>query len=77
MLRFENWFCSDCARTQRFLDLGPALVCQACSKQLWRPAAAAPPVKPAAMYAAYASPDTGRVRLVPRAGEYVGTVFTA
>ena len=44
MLRMRNKYCSNCLRTQRFLDLGSYPVCERCSKRLdvLRPA----PVKP-------------------------------
>jgi hypothetical protein len=29
-----NRYCSNCLRTQRFLDLGSHLVCECCSKRL-------------------------------------------
>lgn len=34
MLRMRNKYCSNCLRTQRFLDLGNCLVCERCSKRL-------------------------------------------
>ena len=34
MLRLLNRYCSNCLRTQRFLDLGSHLVCECCSKRL-------------------------------------------
>jgi hypothetical protein len=34
MLRMRNKYCSNCLRTQRFLDLGSYLVCERCSKRL-------------------------------------------
>lgn len=36
MLRMRNKYCSNCLRTQRFLDLGSYLVCERCSKRLER-----------------------------------------
>jgi hypothetical protein len=36
MLRMRNKYCSNCLRTQRFLDLGSHLVCERCSKRLER-----------------------------------------
>ena len=36
MLRMRNKYCSNCLRTQRFLDLGTYLVCERCSKRLER-----------------------------------------
>ncbi len=36
MLRLLNQYCSNCLRTQRFLDLGSHLVCECCSKRLER-----------------------------------------
>jgi len=36
MLRMRNKYCSNCLRTQRFLDLGNCLVCERCSKRLDR-----------------------------------------
>ena len=36
MLRMRNKYCSNCLKTQRFLDLGAYLVCERCSKQLER-----------------------------------------
>ena len=36
MLRMRNKYCSNCLRTQRFLDLGGYLVCERCSKRLDR-----------------------------------------
>ncbi len=36
MLRLLNRYCSNCLRTQRFLDLGSHLVCEHCSKRLER-----------------------------------------
>jgi DNA-directed RNA polymerase subunit RPC12/RpoP len=44
MLRMRNKYCSNCLRTQRFLDLGSYLVCERCSKRLDRlvPAALKP-----------------------------------
>ncbi len=36
MLRMQNKYCSNCLRTQRFLDLGVYLVCERCSKRLER-----------------------------------------
>jgi hypothetical protein len=36
MLRLRNKYCSNCLRTQRFLDLGLYLVCEHCSKRLDR-----------------------------------------
>ncbi len=36
MLRMRNKYCSNCLRTQRFLDLGSYLVCERCSKRLDR-----------------------------------------
>jgi DNA-directed RNA polymerase subunit RPC12/RpoP len=36
MLRMHNKYCSNCLRTQRFLDLGSYLVCERCSKRLDR-----------------------------------------
>jgi DNA-directed RNA polymerase subunit RPC12/RpoP len=32
----RNKYCSNCLRTQRFLDLGSYLVCERCSKRLER-----------------------------------------
>jgi len=34
VLRLLNRYCSNCLRTQRFLDLGSHLVCECCSKRL-------------------------------------------
>jgi hypothetical protein len=34
MLRMRNKYCSNCLKTQRFLDLGNCLVCERCSKRL-------------------------------------------
>jgi hypothetical protein len=42
MLRMRNKYCSNCLRTQRFLDLGSYLVCERCSKRLERVLPAAP-----------------------------------
>ena len=39
MLRMCNKYCSNCLKTQRFLDLGSYLVCERCSKRLERIAA--------------------------------------
>ena len=36
MLRLVNRYCSNCLRTQRFLDLGAHLVCVCCTKRLDR-----------------------------------------
>jgi len=36
MLRMRNMYCSNCLRTQRFLDLDSYLVCERCSKRLDR-----------------------------------------
>lgn len=36
MLRMRNKYCSNCLKTQRFLDLGSYLVCERCSKRLDR-----------------------------------------
>ena len=36
MLNLRNKYCSNCLRTQRFLDLGAYLVCERCSKRLER-----------------------------------------
>lgn len=36
MLRMRNKYCSNCLKTQRFLDLGSYLVCERCSKRLER-----------------------------------------
>ena len=36
MVRMRNKYCSNCLRTQRFLDLGSYLVCERCSKRLER-----------------------------------------
>ena len=36
MLKILNHYCSNCLRTQRFLDLGYRLVCECCSKYLER-----------------------------------------
>src|SRR6185295_7635870 len=36
MLRTRNKYCSNCLKTQRFLDLGNCLVCERCSKRLDR-----------------------------------------
>jgi hypothetical protein len=36
MLRMRNKYCSNCLKTQRFLDLGSYLVCIVCSKRLER-----------------------------------------
>ena len=36
MLRMRNKYCSNCLRTERFLDLGGYLVCERCSKRLDR-----------------------------------------
>ena len=36
MLRQMNRYCSNCLRTQRFLDLGTHMVCECCSKRLIR-----------------------------------------
>ena len=36
MLRQVNCYCSACLRTQRFVSLADRLVCQVCSKRLWR-----------------------------------------
>jgi len=36
MLRMRNKYCSNCLKTQRFLDLGDCLVCERCSKRLDR-----------------------------------------
>jgi len=36
MRRFKLRYCSNCLRTERFLDLGPRLVCVRCSKALWK-----------------------------------------
>ena len=36
MLRLVNRYCSNCLRTQRFVDLGAHLVCVSCTKQLQR-----------------------------------------
>lgn len=36
MLRMRNKYCSNCLSTQRFLDLGSHLVCERCSKRLYR-----------------------------------------
>lgn len=43
MLRMRNYYCSECHRTQRFLDLGSHLVCEWCSKRLERVLPVAPP----------------------------------
>lgn len=45
MLRMRNKYCSNCLKTQRFLDLSTYLVCEKCSKRLDRiePVAAHPP----------------------------------
>ncbi len=42
MLRMRNKYCSNCLRTQRFLDLGNYLVCERCSKRLDRILPASP-----------------------------------
>ena len=34
VLKLLNHYCSNCLRTQRFLDLGSHLVCECCSKRL-------------------------------------------
>jgi hypothetical protein len=36
VLKMRNKYCSNCLRTQRFLDLGGYLVCERCSKRLER-----------------------------------------
>ena len=36
MLMMRNKYCSNCLKTQRFLDLGSYLVCERCSKRLDR-----------------------------------------
>ena len=36
MLMMRNKYCSNCLKTQRFLDLGSYLVCERCSKRLER-----------------------------------------
>ena len=36
MLRMRNKYCSNCLKTQRFLDLGSYMVCERCSKRLDR-----------------------------------------
>lgn len=36
MLRQINHYCSTCLRTRKFVDLSDRLVCQFCSKRLWR-----------------------------------------
>ena len=36
MLRMRNKYCSNCLKTQRFLDLDAYLVCERCSKRLER-----------------------------------------
>jgi len=36
MLRLINHYCSECLRTTRFLDTGPHLVCECCTKRLVR-----------------------------------------
>ncbi len=36
MLRMTNKYCSNCLRTQRFLDLVTYLVCERCTKRLDR-----------------------------------------
>jgi len=36
VLKTRNKYCSNCLRTQRFLDLGTYLVCERCSKRLER-----------------------------------------
>lgn len=48
MLRMMNKYCSNCLRTQRFLDLGDRLVCETCSKHLYNigAVASAPDAKP-------------------------------
>jgi hypothetical protein len=40
MLMMRNKYCSNCLKTQRFLDLGSYLVCERCSKRLERIAGA-------------------------------------
>lgn len=36
MLRQINRYCSTCLRTRKFVNLTDRLVCQHCSKRLWR-----------------------------------------
>lgn len=47
MLHRVNKYCSNCMRTERFLDLGDRLVCERCCKVLSRTLPAAPHAAPA------------------------------
>ena len=57
-MKTRNKYCSNCLRTQRFLDLGNYLVCERCNKRLER----AEPVRqgPEIRYVAWIEPTEPR-----------------